>query len=637
MKLLIVSVTSLFLAIAANAAPDRPNFLIIFIDDMGYGDLGCFGGFANARTPHIDRLADEGTRFTSFYAQTVCGPSRGALMTGRYPHRVGGGWITNGEEVTVAEVLKTAGYTTACIGKWDMSKRRYQEALVPNSQGFDHYYGALGANDGNRVTLHENRQELETTEDMAGLTKRYTGKSIEFLKANHEKPFFLYLAHTMMHVVIDASPEYRDRSGKGLYADTLEELDAETGRLLATLDELGLQDNTVVLFTSDNGPWNNDHRRQHAKNARFVDWTKGPELPWGEAGPLRGAKGSTWEGGIRVPGILRWPGKVPAGRESGAIVSTLDVMPTFAALAGATDAVPADRVIDGVNQTNLWLGKSENGARDGFWYFDDGELQAVRQGPWKLRLPALKKLRTWPEFDRGSQETELYNLERDLGETKNVATNEPEIVAKLMAIAEEAKPAPIVEFEAESFKAQTANNVRSWAITKAKSIPGLKPDPDPPHLTGASKRAYIEALPDTRSTHADKLVHGENFSPEAGKMAILTYRVHFPKAGKYYVWARAFSTGTEDNGFHIGLNGEWPESGQRWQTVEKRRWHWECKQRTEKVHTGVPMQLFLDIPSAGEHEIQISMREDGCELDKFILAMDRSYRPPGYTRPAKKK
>ena len=193
-----------------------------------------------------------------------------------------------------------------------------------------------------------------------------------------------------------------------------------------------------------------------------------------------------------------------------------------------------------------------------------------------------------------------------------------------------------VAFEAEDFVEQTSDEVRAWHITKSGSIPDLKPDADPAHLEGASGGAYIEILPDTRRNHGEKLIRGENFAPEPGKMAILKYRVNFPSAGKYYVWARAFSTGTEDNGFHIGLNGEWPESGARWQTVVKNRWHWECKQRTAKVHTGVPMQLFLDIPEPGEHEILISMREDGCELDKLVLATDRSYRPPGYFRAEKK-
>lgn len=417
---------------------ERPNFLIIFVDDMGYGDLGCYGG-TQARTPAIDRLANQGTRFTSFYAQTVCGPSRGALMTGRYPVRIGGGWTTNAEEVTVAEVLKSAGYTTGCIGKWDMSRRRYQEDLVPNAQGFDTYFGPLGANDANKVTLWRNREKLETTTDMAKLSRLYTDESIEFLRANREHPFFLYLAHTMMHVVIDASPAYRDRTGKGLYADTLEELDAEVGRLLNTIDELGLREDTVVLFTSDNGPWSNDHERQRAKNAKFVAWTEGPEIPWGSAGPLRGAKGSTWEGGVRVPGILRWPGKVPAGWTSDAIVSTLDVLPTFAAMADASAAIPSHRVIDGVVQRDLFLGRSNVGARDGFLYFDGSELQAVRKGTWKLRLPRLKQLRNWPELDRGTQEPELYNLGEDIGEQRNLAEENPERVRQLMAIADEVK------------------------------------------------------------------------------------------------------------------------------------------------------------------------------------------------------
>lgn len=437
-KILCVIVASFCLAAPVPAEPNRPNFLIIFIDDMGYGDPSCYGN-KDAKTPHINRLATEGIRFTSFYAQTVCGPSRGALMTGRYPHRVGGGWKTNAEEVTVAEVLKKAGYTTGCVGKWDMSQRRYQEDLVPNAQGFDSYFGALGANDNNKVTLWHNREKLETTDAMASLSRLYTDKSIDFLKAHRDEPFFLYVAHTMMHVVIDASPKYRNRTGNGLYADTLEELDAEVGRLLKALDELELRDNTVVLFTSDNGPWSNDQKRQHAKNQRYVEWTKGPEIPWGDAGPLRGAKGSTWEGGVRVPAIVRWPGHVPAGRTSDAIVSTLDVLPTFAALAGASEHVPDDRIVDGVDQRQLLLGKDKDGARDQFLYYEGNELQAVRKGPWKLRLPNLKRLRNWSELDRGTQQTELYHLERDIGESKNVAADHAEVVVRLMAIAEAAK------------------------------------------------------------------------------------------------------------------------------------------------------------------------------------------------------
>jgi len=422
-------------AAVADEAP-RPNFLIIFVDDVGYGDVGCFG-CKTARTPHLDQLAKDGLTLTSCYAQPVCGPSRGALMTGRYPVRIGGGWLTNAEEVTVAEILQEAGYATGCVGKWDMSQRRYQEKLVPNSQGFDEYFGPLGANDAGRVRLWRNRKELAPSTDMAGLSKLYTDESIAFLRKHKDEPFFLYLAHTMMHVVIDASPDYRDRTDNGLYADTMEELDAEIGRLLKALDDLGLRENTVVLFTSDNGPWSNDQARQRAKNAKYVEWTKGPKIPWGSSGPLRGAKGSTWEGGVRVPAMARWPGQITAGRTSDAIFSTLDVLPTFAALAGAD--LPKDRTLDGVNQEKLLLGQSEEGARDRFFYFGGDELQAVRVGPWKLRLPNLKSFRAWSELDRGSQQVELYHLARDLGERKNVAGENPEVVKRLTAVANEMK------------------------------------------------------------------------------------------------------------------------------------------------------------------------------------------------------
>ncbi|MFK7849846.1 MAG: sulfatase [Akkermansiaceae bacterium] len=433
----IVLLIAFFVVSGSIAADEKspPNFLVIFIDDMGYGDLSCYGN-TEVKTPRIDGLAEEGTRFTSFYAQAVCGPSRGALMTGREAYRVGGGWQTNAEEVFISEILKDAGYTTACIGKWDMSKRRYQEALVPNSQGFDYFYGALGANDRNKTTLWENRNELRTTENMADLTKLLTDKSIEFLEKNKDEPFFLYLSQIMMHVVIDASPKFRDSTGKGLYADTLAELDSEVGRLLDKLKELGLAENTLVLFLSDNGPWSNDHKNQHRKNAAFVEWTKGPEIPWGSPGQLRGGKAETWEGGMRVPGIVRWPGHVPKGRENSAIISSLDILPTFAALAGVPEKVPKDRIIDGVDQSQLLLGKTEIGARNELRYYFREELQAVRQGPWKLRLPGIKALSTaMGNIDPGTQEAELYNLENDIGETTNLADKHPEIVARLLKAA----------------------------------------------------------------------------------------------------------------------------------------------------------------------------------------------------------
>ena len=403
---------------------DKPNFVIIFVDDMGYGDLGCYGSI-DIRTPRIDQLAREGTRFTDFYVQPVCGPSRSALLTGRYPFR-SGGWGMPGNEVTIAELLKTVGYTTGCIGKWDCSNRRDIIGRVPNDQGFDYYWGPLGANDWGRVYLWDNRDSIGVDTNMAGLTRTYTDKAITFLEENRGSPFLLYLAHTMLHVVVDASPEFRGRSSYGLYGDAAEELDFHTGRLLDRMDELGLRENTMVIFTSDNGPWSNDQERQRQKN-------KGA-LAWGSAGPLREAKGSTWEGGLRVPCLLRWPGKVEAGRTSQAIFSSVDFLPTFARLSGCE--VPTDRTLDGVDQTDLLLGNSVEGNRDHLYYVSNDYLHGIRQGRWKLLLPNRKGYRGYVR-DRGTDGFELYDLETDIGETSNVAGEHPEIVARLQALAEQ--------------------------------------------------------------------------------------------------------------------------------------------------------------------------------------------------------
>lgn len=409
-----------------NAEPssDRPNFVIIFIDDMGYGDLGCYGS-KTIRTPRIDKLAEEGTRFTDFYVQPVCGPSRSALLTGRYPFR-SGGWGMPGSEVTFAELLKTVGYTTGCVGKWDCSSRRDIKGRVPNDQGFDYYWGPLGANDNGIVYLWDNRDSIGPDQNMAGLTREYTERAIGFLEEYKDKPFLLYLSHTMLHVVVDASPEFLGKSSNGLYGDALEELDFHTGRLLDKMDELGLRENTIVIFTSDNGPWSNDQEKQRQKN--------NGALAWGSAGPLREAKGSTWEGGMRVPCIVRWPGNVPADHASHAIFSSVDILPTFATLGDYK--VPTDRVIDGVDQTDLLLGIIEEGNRDHLYYFSNDNLHGVRQGKWKLLLPDRKGYRSYVN-DLGTEEIELYDLETDIGETANVAEKHPEIVARLLILADQ--------------------------------------------------------------------------------------------------------------------------------------------------------------------------------------------------------
>ena len=407
-----------------NAA-ERPNIVIIFTDDQGYGDLACYGNKKN-KTPRLDQLAKEGTLFTSFYTQTVCGPSRSALLTGRQPIR-SKGWGMPAEEITFAELIRKVGYQTACIGKWDVSNRKAIIPRMPNAQGFDYFYGALGANDNGTVHFHENNEAAGSTKAMGGLTTLYTDKAIDFLKSKRdkEKPFVLYLAHTMMHTIIDASERFRGKSKGGLYGDVVEEFDYETGRLLDVLDELKLRENTLVIYTSDNGPWNQD---------RYTKRKKGHPVGsifWGDAGPLRNGKGSPYEGGYRLPCIVRWPGKVPADRTSDAIFATIDFLPTFANLCGFE--VPKDRRIDGIDQTNLLLGKTKSGRED--FYFNKA---GYRLGKWKYLKPNAH-FHGYAVEETRKKVDELYDLEADLGERNNLAEKHPEIVAKLKARMEAAE------------------------------------------------------------------------------------------------------------------------------------------------------------------------------------------------------
>lgn len=423
--LLVLCNVAAILPTATPAESAAPNIVVIFVDDVGYSDIGCFGSKVN-RTPVLDQLAREGLRLTSFYAQTVCGPSRAALLTGRYPTRVGGGWLTNGDEVTIAEVLKTTGYATCAVGKWDISQRRYQPGLVPKDQGFDEYFGPLGANDGGAVTLFRNREQIETTRDMGSLTKRYTDAAIEFIRKKKEGPFFVYLAHTMAHVVIDASPQFRGKSNNELYGDVIEELDWNIGRVIDLLNDLNIADNTIVLFTSDNGPWSGPEARYRQSH--------GGQIATGTAVPLRSGKGSAYEGGFREPCIVWGPKLIPGGRENDGIVSTLDLLPTFAALAGAK--APADRPLDGFDQSALLTGKSVASSRDRFFYHVKEELHAVRHGDWKLMIPNRQRFYGYTG-DAKVTTPELYNLREDISEARNLAEGHPEIVQRLMAMTSE--------------------------------------------------------------------------------------------------------------------------------------------------------------------------------------------------------
>lgn len=442
---LIIATASITLSSSAFTAADpiKPNILIIFTDDQGYADLQCFGNTKN-KTPRLDRLAREGTKFTNFYVQTVCGPSRSALLTGRYPNR-SKGWGMPASEITFAELIKTAGYQTACIGKWDVSNRKAIIDRMPNAQGFDYYFGALGANDSGVVKYHENNQAAGQTKDMGSLTRTYTDKAIDYLKNKRDpgKPFALYLAHTMMHTIIDASPKFKGKSAGGLYGDVVEEFDHETGRLLDTLTELGLEKNTLVIYTSDNGPWNQpaytNKKKGHPKGSIF----------WGDAGPLRDGKGSCYEAGVRLPCIVKWPGHVPSGRTSDAIFASIDFLPTFARLAGFK--LPDDRIIDGIDQTNLITGKSEQG-RKTFLYMHMAHINGVRHGKWKY-LAADQKVAGYAIDKKRPKVEELYNLDTDVSERNNLAQKHPEKLAELRKLMKSLSPTePIAPLDGPNVK-----------------------------------------------------------------------------------------------------------------------------------------------------------------------------------------
>lgn len=426
-------------AVADGSRSEKPpNFVIVFADDLGYGDLGCYGS-ANIRTPHLDQMASEGMRFTSFYAQTVCGPSRSALMTGCYPIRVARRNNNHkpvhpemhAKEITIAELLRDKGYTTACLGKWDLAGHRqagFVKELMPNHQGFDFYFGTPSSND-SIVNLYRNAELIEEKADMALLTQHYTDEAIRFIRKAKDKPFFVYLAHTMPHTKLAVSDAFKGKSRRGQYGDVVEEIDHNVGRLVGTLKELGLEDNTYVFFISDNGPW----YRQRFRG--------------GSSGPLRSAKCSTWEGGVRVPAIAWAPGNIAPGQTEMGIATTMDMLPTLSALAG-TEA-PTDRVIDGKNISGVLHGdKSDTEEERVFYYYQHRQLRAVRSGPWKLHLPYSGKIEPGqPDWDWQIAPADtiaietpmLINLEEDIAERFDVAKNHPEIVERLMALAEEAK------------------------------------------------------------------------------------------------------------------------------------------------------------------------------------------------------
>lgn len=440
---------AVLLALSALVAmAEQPNFIVIFADDLGYGDLGAYGS-TTIRTPNLDRMAAEGMRFTDFYATApFCSPSRASLLTGRYPVRAGVPYVLfpteltglAPAEITVAEILSDEGYATAAIGKWHLG---WPKPFRAQRHGFDFFFGLPYSNDMLKwepdevlrpqhafwkLPLLDNDRVVEAPVNQHTLTRRYTERAVRFMEENRSRPFFLYFPHTFPHNPHYASEDFEGRSPHGLYADTVEELDWSVGQVLRTLRDLELDERTLVVFTSDNGPARPGARR-------------GPRIGGGSTGGLRGRKGNTFEGGMREPAIFWWPGRVAAGTETGEPASILDLLPTLAELAGA-DA-PSDRAIDGRSIADLLLGKTDELPQSAFYYYFGTQLQAVRLGRWKLFLqqtePAEQASSLWylhnPElFERHHamrEEPELYDLDADRGETRNLAPERPGIVDRL--------------------------------------------------------------------------------------------------------------------------------------------------------------------------------------------------------------
>jgi arylsulfatase A len=396
-----------------------PNVVIIFTDDQGYGDLSC-SGHPTIHTPHIDRLAAEGVKLSQFYvASPVCSPSRAALLTGCYPKRVGMhkhvifpqyDYGLHTDEVTIADMLRGRGYATGCFGKWHLGHR---PGLLPLDQGFDEYVGVPYSNDMAQIHRKPNNKYLyrlplmngdavvEWEPDQRLLTKRYTEATVDFIERHQDEPFFAYVPHSMPHIPLYASADFEGKSPRGLYGDVIEEIDWSVGQITQTLDRLGLSDNTLIVFMSDNGPW----------------------LPFkrngGSAGLLRGGKGSNWEGGQRVPCIAKWPARIPKNQVCREVATTMDMLPTLAAITGSE--LSKQRPIDGHDVRDLLFGRAaaKSKTEHFLYYTSKGDLHGIRRGPWKLKLKPL----------------ELFHIEHDVSEQWDVKKQNQALVAELKELA----------------------------------------------------------------------------------------------------------------------------------------------------------------------------------------------------------
>lgn len=429
---------------AADAPAARPNIIFILTDDQGYQDLSCYGS-PLIKTPNIDRLATEGMRFTDFYAASpLCTPSRAALLTGCYPIRVSMNDFPvspgqteaksshvlypnsplglNPDEFTMAKLLKSAGYSTHIVGKWHQGDAK---AFLPLHHGFDTYFGMPNVNDQKPLYYVRGDERLDMPVEMAEVTQTYTREAMEVIRASKGKPFFVFLSHTMPHFPIAASEKFRGKSKGGIYGDVIEEIDDSVGQIVATLRELHLADNTLIVFTSDNGPW----------------LQKGEQ--GGNAVPLRAGKGTTYEGGVRVPCIVWWPGHVPANSTSHAIACMFDFLPTFAQITGSTKAIPSDRPIDGKDLSAILADPNAPSPHEYLLYYgDEDRLNAIRSGKWKLKFETTLQEETHygkMEHPESKIPAMLFNLEDDPMEQKSVLKDHPNVVKRLSNLADIAR------------------------------------------------------------------------------------------------------------------------------------------------------------------------------------------------------
>jgi len=420
-----------------------PNIVLIFTDDQGYQDVGVFGS-PNINTPHLDKMASEGLKLTNFYAaQAVCSASRAAILTGCYPNRIGihGALMPNAkiglahQEVTIAEMLQQKGYATGIFGKWHLGDH---PDFMPLNHGFDEFFGIPYSNDMwpnhpqqgpifdfDPLPLYENEVVIDTLMDQSNLTTQITQKSVEFIKRNKDKPFFLYVPHPQPHVPLFVSDKFKGKSERGLYGDVIMEIDWSVGEIMNALKEAHVDDNTLVIFTSDNGPW-----LAYGNHS-------------GSAEPLREGKGTAWEGGQREPFIAHFPEKIPSGTTKKTPLMAIDILPTIADIVGAD--LPRNE-IDGKSAWKLFKGETEESPQDAyFFYYKKNELHGVRYGKWKLYFPHSYRTMNGQEQGKdglpgeykmiGLEEIELYDLENDISETKNLASENPEVVAKIKLLA----------------------------------------------------------------------------------------------------------------------------------------------------------------------------------------------------------